>query len=115
VIGDPRYIPSDELIATSAGIPVIVEVGGDRFFLLQAEYVFNLNEQFELAMFLDVGDALFEDQNWGFETARVSAGIEARFHLPIFPVPLRLIYGVPVRSVRGDRTSNFQFSLGRSF
>jgi outer membrane protein insertion porin family len=114
VIGDPRYISADDLV-TSSGRPVLIEVGGDRYFLLQTEYVLPLNEQAEVAMFLDVGDALFEDQSWGFETARVSAGIELRFHLPIFPVPLRLIYGWPLRAVEGDRTSNFTFSIGRSF
>jgi outer membrane protein assembly factor BamA len=30
-------------------------------------------------------------------------------------VPLRLIYGVPLRRLEGDRTSNFTFSIGRSF
>ena len=57
----------------------------------------------------------FEDQSFGFDTARASAGIELRFHLPIFPVPLRLIYGNTVRELEGDRSSNFQFSIGRSF
>jgi len=69
----------------------------------------------QIAAFLDFGDSLAEDQNWGFETARVSAGVEVRFHLPIFPVPLRLIYGWPLRSMTGDRYSNFAFSIGRSF
>jgi outer membrane protein insertion porin family len=114
VIGDPRFIsPSD--LANTGGIPVLIEAGGDRFFLIQAEYVLPLNEQIELAAFFDVGDALFEDQSLGFDTARASTGLELRFHLPIFPVPLRLIYGIPVREFERDRTSNFTFSIGRSF
>ena len=92
-----------------------VEVGGDRFFLYQAELVFPLNEQIDLVGFVDMGDALFEDQSLGFATARVSAGAELRFNLPIFPVPLRLIYGVPVRQLDTDRTQSFQFSVGRTF
>jgi outer membrane protein insertion porin family len=114
VLGDPRLQPADDFVS-SGGVPVPIEVGGDRFFLLQSELVWPLNEQAELAFFLDVGDALFEDQSWGLETARVSAGVEVRFHLPIFPVPLRLIYGWPVRDLEGDRSSNFTFSIGRSF
>jgi outer membrane protein assembly factor BamA len=74
-----------------------------------------MNEQADVAMFLDVGDALFEDTDLDFTTARASAGVELRFHLPIFPVPLRLIYGFPLREFRGDDTSNFTFSIGRSF
>jgi outer membrane protein assembly factor BamA len=74
-----------------------------------------MNEQIELAAFFDVGDALFEDQSLNLDTVRASAGFEVRFHLPIFPVPLRLIYGWPVRKLERDRTANFTFSIGRSF
>ena len=114
VLGDPRFTSPADFV-TSGGVPVLIEAGGDRFFLLQSEVVYPLNPQAELAIFFDVGDALFEDQSWSFDTARMSAGIELRFHLPIFPVPLRLIYGVPVREVQGDRTGAFTFSIGRSF
>ena len=114
VVGDPRYIPADQLV-NSVGIPVPIEVGGDRYYLFQSEYVFPFNEQAELALFFDIGNTLFEDQSFGFESARASGGVELRFHLPIFPVPLRLIYGWPIRSLPGDRTSNFTFSIGRSF
>jgi len=114
VIGDPRGL-SGENVIDSGGIPVLIEAGGDRFYLLQTDYVFPMNEQIEVAAFLDVGDALFEDQRLNFDTMRASAGFEVRFHLPIFPVPLRLIYGWPVRKLERDRTSNFTFSIGRSF
>ncbi|HXV75746.1 MAG TPA: outer membrane protein assembly factor BamA [Candidatus Polarisedimenticolaceae bacterium] len=107
--------PADDFADNGAGIPVLIEAGGDRFYLFQTELVFPVNEQIEVATFFDLGDALFEDQSLGFETARASAGIELRFHLPIFPVPLRLIYGIPVRKFERDRTSNFTFSIGRSF
>lgn len=93
----------------------LVELGGDRFYLLQAELVYPLNETFELALFVDVGNSLFEDQNWGFEDVRISTGIEMRFILPVFPAPLRLIYGIPLQETALDSTSNFTFAIGRSF
>ena len=62
-----------------------------------------------------MGDSLFEDQSFNFETMRASAGFEVRFHLPVFPVPLRLIYGFPVRELESDRSSSFTFAIGRSF
>jgi len=111
---DPTGGPADAFVA-AGGVPVPVEIGGDRFFLVQSEWVYPVTQQAEFALFLDVGDALFEDQPFGFQTTRVSAGVEVRFHLPIFPVPLRLIYGWPVRKLVQDRTSNFTFSIGRSF
>ncbi len=113
-LGDPRYLSPEDLL-TSGGIPALIEVGGDRMFLFQAEWVLPMNEQAEFALFFDAGDALFEDTSLDFSTTRVSAGVELRFHLPIFPVPLRLIYGVPVRELDADRTSSFTFSIGRSF
>ena len=91
------------------------EVGGDRMYLVQSEWVFPLNEQSDIVVFLDVGDALFEDTSLDFTTVRASSGLELRFHLPIFPVPLRLIYGFPLRELEGDSTGNFTFSIGRSF
>lgn len=114
VLGDPRQRPVSDFL-TSGNVPVLIEVGGDRYFLVQTEVVYPLNQQADLAFFMDVGDSLFEDQTLGFDTARVSAGVELRFHLPVFPVPLRLIYGWPLRELDRDRTSAFTFSIGRSF
>lgn len=114
VLGDPRLVPVEDLV-TSGGVPVPIEVGGDRMYLFQSEFVVPLNEQTDVAFFYDMGDSLFEDTQLNFDTVRMSAGVELRFHLPIFPVPLRLIYGIPLRKLEGDRTSNFTFSIGRSF
>ena len=93
----------------------LVELGGDRYYLLQAELVYPLNEQFEMALFVDAGNALFEDTPWGFTDVRVSAGVEMRFILPVFPAPLRLIYGIPIEESPLDSTSSFTFAIGRSF
>jgi len=93
----------------------LIELGGDRFYLLQAEWVYPLSEQLDMAFFLDVGNSLFEDTGWGFDGYRASAGIEMRFILPMFPAPLRLIYGVPIQASVLDRTSNFAFAIGRRF
>lgn len=92
-----------------------IPLGGDRFALAQFEYVFTLSNPVELAFFVDVGESLFEDTSWRSNEVRVAAGAELRFYLPVFPVPLRLIYGVPIRKLPEDRTSAFTFSIGRSF
>jgi len=93
----------------------LVELGGNRFYLLQAEYVFPLNQTVELAAFADFGNSLYETTPWGFTGLRVSTGIELRLYLPVFPVPLRLIYGKAIQQEPGDRTNSFTFSIGRSF
>lgn len=115
---DPRGRPSSDFDRNGDGIVNrldLVDVGGNRFLLFQGEYVIPVAGPFEVALFLDVANVLFEDETFGTDELRASAGIEARFYVPVFPVPLRLIYGVPLRKLPEDRTSGFTFSIGRSF
>ena len=94
----------------------LVALGGNRYWLAMGEYAISFNQSpVEVAFFLDVGNAMYEDTSWGFEDYRAAAGLEVRFFLPVFPVPLRLIYGWPLRKLPEDRTSAFTFSIGRSF
>jgi outer membrane protein insertion porin family len=93
----------------------LVALGGDRYWLAMVEYTIPFNSPVELSFFLDTGNSLYEDTPWGLTDYRASAGIELRFFLPVFPVPLRLIYGWPLRKLPEDRTSAFAFSIGRSF
>ncbi len=93
----------------------LVALGGDKYWLAMVEYTIPFDSPVELSFFLDTGNALYEDTPWGLADYRASAGIELRFFLPVFPVPLRLIYGWPLRKLPEDRTSAFAFSIGRSF
>ncbi|MFQ5670408.1 MAG: outer membrane protein assembly factor BamA [Acidobacteriota bacterium] len=97
------------------GIPFAV-VGGDSFFLSQNELVFQVSDPFDLALFLDAGNA-FDDDASGFDLGdlRFSAGLEARFHLPVFQAPIRLIFGRVLDERDGDLTNSFQFSIGFPF
>lgn len=120
VTDDPTNRPTADFDLNGDGVVNqldLVDVGGDRYYLLQAEYVvpFSGQSPVEAAVFLDVGNSLFEDQSWGFDQVRIAAGVEVRFYIPVFPVPLRLIYGSPIRKLPQDRTSSFTFSIGRSF
>jgi outer membrane protein insertion porin family len=120
-VADPRGLSPDQFCGGSP-LSALIQTGGNRMYLLQSELSLPMNEQIEFALFFDVGSTLFEDQSlFSLDPIRASAGVEMRFHLPVFPVPLRLIFGVPVREVSipgtglGDRTSTFAFSIGRSF
>lgn len=115
---DPRDRPASDFDLNGDGVVDrrdLVDVGGDRYFMFQTEYVIPVQGTMEVAFFADVGNSLFEDTSWGFRDMRASAGVEVRFYIPVFPVPLRLIYGVPIRKLPEDRTSAFTFSIGRSF
>jgi outer membrane protein assembly factor BamA len=93
----------------------LVALGGDRYWLAMAEYTIPFQSPVEVALFVDAGNTLYEDTGWGLADYRASAGVELRFFLPVFPVPLRLIYGWPLRKLPEDQTSAFTFSIGRSF
>ena len=93
----------------------LVALGGDRAWLAMTEFTIPFQSPVEIAFFLDAGNSLYEDTSWGLHDYRASAGIELRFFLPVFPVPLRLIYGWPLRKLPEDATSAFTFSIGRSF
>jgi outer membrane protein insertion porin family len=93
----------------------LVALGGDRYWLGMFEYNIPFSGPVELAMFFDVGNSLYEGDPWNDPDFRAAAGFELRFYLPVFPVPLRLIYGWPLRKLPEDRTSAFTFSIGRSF
>jgi outer membrane protein assembly complex protein YaeT len=120
VTDDPTNRPVTDFDLNGDGVVNqldLVDVGGDRYYLFQAEYVvpFSGQSPVEAALFFDVGNSLFEDQSWLGDEIRIAAGIEVRFYIPVFPVPLRLIYGAPIRKLPQDRTSAFTFSIGRSF
>ena len=97
------------------GIP-FAEVGGDSFFLAQAEYVLNLSQAVDVALFLDAGNAFIEETG-GFDLGnlRYSTGVEVRFYLPIFQAPMRLIFGRVLDEEPFDEINSFQFAIGFPF
>ena len=115
---DPSGRPARDFDLNADGVVSrqdLVALGGDRYWLAMFEYTIPFQSPVEIAFFADVGNSLYEDTPWGFTDYRASAGVEVRFFLPVFPVPLRLIYGWPLRKLPEDRTSAFTFSIGRSF
>jgi outer membrane protein assembly factor BamA len=115
---DPSNRPTRDFDLNGDGVVNrndLVALGGDRYWLAMVEYTIPFQSPVEIAFFGDAGNALYEDTSWGLADYRASAGIELRFFLPVFPVPLRLIYGWPLRKLPEDRTSAFTFSIGRSF
>jgi outer membrane protein insertion porin family len=107
----------DPLIDTEGniiGIP-FSDVGGDKFLLLQSEYVMRVADQLDLALFLDGGQSYGEVTGFDFGDLRFSYGVEVRFHLPIFQAPMRLIWGQVLDERDGDDINSFQFSIGFPF
>ena len=89
--------------------------GGNKFIVFNGEYVFQVGNTVELALFLDTGNAFDDDESIQLDDLRLDYGLEARFYLPVFQAPLRLIYGIIQDPRPGEDKTNFQFSIGRTF
>ncbi len=102
-------------------------LGGNKFFVLNLEYVFLTVGPAKLLAFTDIGNTYFETQKFDLTQIRPSAGGELRIFLPIFQAPIRFIYaflldpktpidqfGQPIPSLQ-NKSSSFAFSIGRTF
>jgi outer membrane protein insertion porin family len=102
-------------------------LGGDKYFVFNAEYVFATLGPAKLLGFADVGNTFHESQTFSLSNVRTSVGAELRIFLPIFQAPLRFIYsfnldpktpidqfGFPINSLK-EKRSGFDFSIGRTF
>jgi outer membrane protein insertion porin family len=102
-------------------------LGGDKYFVLNLEYIFLSVGPAKLLAFTDIGNVYHESQKFDLSRIRQSVGLEMRVFLPIFQAPLRFIYswnlhpitpidqfGFPITSLK-EKRSGFDFSIGRTF
>jgi outer membrane protein insertion porin family len=102
-------------------------LGGDKYFVLNLEYVFASVGPAKLLAFTDVGNVYHESQGIDLTRLRTAVGAELRIFLPIFQAPLRFIYsfnldprtpidqfGFPINNLK-EKRSGFDFSIGRTF
>ncbi len=113
----------DKAFFTDAG----ALLGGDKYFVFNAELVHAIAGPLKLVLFFDAGNAWLEGQSFNPLKARASTGAELRMFLPIFQAPLRFIYGINLdpKTIKGpdgsplnggaEKSSDFQFSIGTTF
>jgi outer membrane protein insertion porin family len=90
-------------------------VGGDKFLLFNAEYYFDAFGPLRLLLFFDAGQSYAPGQGFYWKTMSTSAGVEARFTMPVLNVPFRLIYAWnPNRDFYQPATA-FKFAVGTTF
>jgi outer membrane protein insertion porin family len=96
--------------------------GGNKFFVVNAEYVVPLAGPLKVAAFLDYGNAFLREAI-DFTDMRGSTGIEIRFLAPFLSAPFRFIWAYNFNrgelmtlppSFRPERTT-FRFSVGTTF
>jgi outer membrane protein insertion porin family len=94
-------------------------VGGNRRVLLNVEYLFPMpgtqreDKSMRLSLFADGGMAYGPGERLDLGQLRYSAGLAFNWFSPVGP--LSFSYAVPLNDRPGDRTENFQFTLGVPF
>ncbi len=96
-----------------------VVIGGNKQFLINAEYQFKIADQFRFVAFMDAGNAWAPGEKTFSTALKRSAGLELRFFLPISPAPLRLIWSRKLNPypwpLDREGQNDFQFSIGTTF
>jgi len=94
-------------------------LGGNKFFVFNAEYYWDAFGPLRLLAYFDAGQAFLEGERMRAKDLRISTGVEARFIMPVLNVPFRLIWAYnPNRSeyekLYVDK-STFKFAVGTTF
>ena len=99
-----------------------IVMGGNKSFLLNAEYQFVLGGPVRLVTFFDAGQVQDFGYDFRMRDFKSSTGIELRFFMPMLNVPFRLIYyyNPQVDDVYNDRFApqerhGFRFAMGTTF
>ncbi len=92
--------------------------GGNFQVVTNSEFLLPLDalggaESFRLGLYFDAGNVFAESSDYDSAELRTSVGISAKWFTLIGPIELS--YAVPLNDKPGDKTKNFQFSLGAPF
>ncbi|GIW70987.1 MAG: outer membrane protein assembly factor BamA [Planctomycetota bacterium] len=66
-------------------------------------------------LFVDAGSVESRIRDFSFDDVRVAVGFGFRIKVPLFPQPVALDFGFPLRKLRGDDPEVFSFSIGAPF
>lgn len=91
-------------------------IGGDKAFVINAEYIINVGGPLYIILFHDMGNSLAASEKIDFKNLYSSSGIEARIFVPALRVPFRLIFAYNNRKIYADDSNfAFRFALGTTF
>ncbi|HET9795822.1 MAG TPA: outer membrane protein assembly factor BamA, partial [Thermoanaerobaculia bacterium] len=127
-----RGFPIGSIVPLDSGHHVFVDdqgriLGGDKYAVLNVEYIFARLGPVKLLAFFDAGNTWIEHQQFVFSDIRSSVGFEMRLVLPIFQAPLRFIYSWNLHTIQPldqydfpisrlkEKKSGFDFSIGTTF
>ncbi len=96
-------------------------VRGDRYAVVNAEYHWDVGP-LRLLTFFDAGTALRKEDPFRLDRFKISTGLELRFSVPLFNLPLRFIYAFNPNRDAAQRAApwnvkarEFKFAVGTPF
>jgi len=95
--------------------PAGLFIGGNKYYLFNAEYYFDIAGPLRFLLFFDLGQTSLEGQNLNFKDAFISTGAEFRFIMPVVNVPFRLIYAFNPKQDGRHPDKTFKFAVGTTF
>jgi len=91
-------------------------LGGDWLILGGAEFSFPLfQDVLRGVFFVDTGAVTEKIRGFDEEDVRLTAGFGVRIKVPVFPAPVALDFGWPIRELEDDDRQVFSFSVGFGF
>src|SRR6185436_12568605 len=90
-------------------------VGGYKYSVLNAEYIYRVNDPIRLVLWTDAGYSYGYKQKIDLSSMRYTFGAEMRVFLPVFQFPLRFIYAFNPSPKDTDQFTGFQFTVGNTF
>jgi outer membrane protein insertion porin family len=89
--------------------------GGYKQIVMNAEYIFKVNDPLRLVFFGDTGYAYGYNDKIDPRSLRYSTGAELRVFLPVFQFPIRFIYAINPSPKPGDQFKTFNFTIGNTY
>jgi outer membrane protein insertion porin family len=91
-------------------------LGGDKAFVFNAEYIVPVGGPLYVIGFYDLGNSVSYGQKLSFKNMYSSLGIEARIFVPALRVPFRLIFSYNNKKIYpNDPDFAFRFAVGTTF
>ena len=91
-------------------------IGGDKSFVFNAEYIIALGGPLYAILFYDIGDSLAREHKFILKNMYTSAGLEMRIFVPALRIPFRLIFAYNNRKIYPtDSSFAFRFAIGTTF
>ena len=115
-LGGERSIRGYEVYSISPRNESGINLGGDKAFYANLEYIVPIGGPLYGILFYDLGNAILAGQNFSLDNMYTSTGFEARIFIPALRVPFRLIFAYNNRVIYpGQSNFAFRFAVGTTF